>query len=327
MGLLRKSFILNKFLTQQTKLEYVRAMLISVALYGNEIWASSEKVLTTIMNKIGKLIGNMIGINNSNITLLLLDNGVMLPQIEARRRQLKFLRSVASSNTNSWIFQLLNSADYLDSKSDDQISWIREAVLFYRMNIHADALTLPNDLVIKHMHMLLKSSVSTINEYAKTYLDVFYQDYVWNHLSSISNTDIHTGRIWLKRIRIGNYWMTKHINAINKRTPTNCLFCNKEIETVEHMLFQCDRWTRQRTELFQQLNKLDSVVKIWTVAQESEKTQIMCGGRNKYGKIDENEYKTFIIDTMIFLDKIGKARKVWLQENELWPIRKEERTA
>ena len=88
---LRETFLRNPHIDVIGRLQFVQSMIYSVALYGGEIFASECASLEEMHSLIYQVVTKICGLyRGSNKWLTLIDNGINIPQLAARQRQLKF---------------------------------------------------------------------------------------------------------------------------------------------------------------------------------------------------------------------------------------------
>ena len=114
IGICASAFMKNSYISPLARIQFIQAIVSSVALYGCEIWASNNVALTSITNKLAKMIKQCLGVSPNTLTFIaLLESNIGFPILTARIRQIKFLYNLYHSNLqNRWACVLVKTIKF-----------------------------------------------------------------------------------------------------------------------------------------------------------------------------------------------------------------------
>ena len=318
-GLLKKSFMKNKFLSISTKMNYEKAMVLCVGYYGVEIWTANRKASGSILHKIGNMVARTIGVPVTiNHILLLLEVNILPPEIEGRRRQLRFLRKILQSNNkNRWSYELLRTSEdvaYIDSK---QTSWLHDAMTWATSNLGIDVFIIEERELDDRFGLYLGRMISELYpDIGGNYMKYHYKDHWWMSKLLFKDSRHINGKRMALQLRTNQFWLSKNIRRINgMESDRECIFCGQGEEDVTHLLHVCANWQPMRSEFVNNTKELIPIIfNRWMNLEVTERTRAMLGSKN-LGVVEEAKQQLFYNEVLCYLEKISISRMKFLKEN------------
>ena len=247
----------------------------------------------------------------------MIDNGINIPQLAARRRQLNFLRKVVASQlTNRWSYDLLLSAQ--DTSLFCGNSWMSEAVRYAAENFPRDIFIVDDiNIVNDGFNVVLQNMIWFTYPCSKGvsfYMSNFYDDFLRSDQLLNKRCSFYLGRVAIRQLRIGSFWFS--VDYLKRKPQVvqhdGCMFCKShEAEDAMHLFFSCVRWSDARKKMIEDIHLASSRIKsIWTDLNETEKVITILGGCLLEDPLTKQETIGILESTAQFLHPVVSARRV-----------------
>ena len=271
-----------------SKMHVVQSCVMSTALYGSEVWCSSEATMRAVEKEVAVAVRLACGTSaRGNARALLAENGMLPLYLQVVSRRLALLAKWQAAGASEWPARIMKRGKR--GLGGEQTWGSKTASMARAVGWRADGnQTLRTALLEAARAQLLKEGphCTVRAEYARRFLDAGTlegQQYIKEGASCDQ-----LGARMLIRMRTGCVALPKYLLAAGSVASDKCVFCRNRRGVAEgrtHLLLECpawreerDAWARAREALFAAQEKR-AYARVWSALGEEGRVTLMLGGR------------------------------------------------